>query len=58
MGWIAESKEITQKYYSGYCQMSRAIEEEILPYHQFTMEIYNKTKEALNKKKLNDSQGT
>ena len=49
-----EAKLITQAHYGGYCEMCRALDEEMVPYHLFTGEIYDeiKTQFKLQQKQL------
>lgn len=41
MTWIQEHKEVLQSHYGGYCIMCRELNLVPIPYHSFTMEIYD-----------------
>jgi len=51
MNYRREAREVTQNHYGGYCEMCRKLGIKIVPYHKFTMELYDKIKELSKIKK-------
>lgn len=42
MSYIKEGKDVKQQYYGNYCNYCRKNTLEIVPYHAFSLKLYNK----------------
>jgi hypothetical protein len=49
---IQNNKIIIQAHYGGYCEMCRSLEEEMVPYHAFTFELYEQIRTKFKSKKI------